>query len=252
MVDERSTVLRALKGCPLSIVMALLLYRTDNRALGPTHLAAITGYTRKTVSAALAVLAEMGLAQRHARYTGWTLAEHTRQLFLPTDAPQLTDSTQLTADPEHLNLEGENSLLPPAEGKNLPIDGENSPLPPKLVSSVHSPDSEDTTDLLTPGAATTNPKLAQILLDAGVYHPLALRIASDPWCTPRCAQAWIQDIRRQMEQPAHGIRSLPALLATNLQNHHVPPPEPAPADDSWRRFLCPRCSAFPCECATHV
>lgn len=255
MLDHRSTMLRAIKGAPVSIVLALMLY--PERSLGPAQLAALTGYSRNTIASALQVLAELGLAQRHARYSGWRLTLATQQLFLPyptgrTDtqlaAAQLTD-TPLTAtqladcDAQNLSFplepDAQNLGFPEADARILGIDAQNLCVPSSLVSSskrssgANITKNASTTNLLPADAQDLD--LARLLLDVGVYAPVVIRLTHDPWCTIERAEAWIANIRHQMLTPNHGIRSLPALLATNLQDHLEPPPALTPSKGVWQR-----------------
>ena len=265
----QTTLLRALKGAPISIVVALLI-QPANRSHGPQSLAALTGYDRGTVSNALVALAEMDLVQNHGRYRGWSLTTLSRQLLLPVATLEdphsdvqltLTDvdsklhhtaanchtlsetctPSPLTVPPaptregEFHSIEGEPLPRPPPPTQNGNIEGAIPPLPSREVVSSSKP--TPTLVVSTTTTTTTQPDTLRLLRDVGVFHPLAVSIATDPWCTAARTSAWISNIRSQMATPSHSVRSLPALLAANLQSHRPPPPAPpAHNHDSWSRF----------------
>lgn len=74
-------VLRALKGAPLAVMIALLLEECPVPA-GESWLAMAAGYSRKTTRQALAVLESMEIAQRSGRYNAWRLDSGWHQLPL--------------------------------------------------------------------------------------------------------------------------------------------------------------------------
>lgn len=75
-----TTLLRSLKGAPISVLMALLFHPAQS--LGVAHLSRLTGYSDKPVAQALRLLADLQLAQNHNRYRGWVATTHVRQLIL--------------------------------------------------------------------------------------------------------------------------------------------------------------------------
>jgi hypothetical protein len=78
--DSPIATLRALKGAPLSIVIALKL---AGQPVGAAWLIAATGYGHNVIARALRVLCELQLAMPLRRYDGWTLTEGGSRLLLP-------------------------------------------------------------------------------------------------------------------------------------------------------------------------
>lgn len=119
--DNRVTLLRALRGAPLTVLAACFILR---HAAGPSQLAAATGYSRRTVTTALHALAAAGLIQQHARYHGWLPTAVAHQLFLP--AP---DGQTLPLPPS-----SSGSPFPPSPDRSdtppQPPDGNIFPLEP--------------------------------------------------------------------------------------------------------------------------
>ena len=69
-----------------------------------------------------------------------------------------------------------------------------------------------------------------------VYPDVAARLVQDPWVTHQRADAWLRALQRD-----RSVRSLGAVLATNLRHHREPPPSAA---------VCPHCHnlALYCDC----
>lgn len=82
VTDRRVGVLRALKGAPVSVVLALMVVPGS---AGVSELECWTGYSDKTVARALSVLAGLGIVQRHGYREGWLLTARGRQLVLGED-----------------------------------------------------------------------------------------------------------------------------------------------------------------------
>ena len=94
---NQTATLRACKGAPASLILALLLHPAQS--LGAQRLATMTGYSDKPVAAGLRVLADLGLAQSHGRVNGWTATAAIRQTILG----------ELPAESEYLRLESRTS-----------------------------------------------------------------------------------------------------------------------------------------------
>ena len=73
--------LRALRGAPLSIVMALVIAGPEERLL-INELAAHTGYHREAISAGLQALKSLGAVRNHGHYQGWSLNADWRQFVI--------------------------------------------------------------------------------------------------------------------------------------------------------------------------
>jgi hypothetical protein len=73
-------MLRILKGCALSVVVALMLAREENLgAQGAEWIARVTGYSDKPVNQALLFLESNGIVSRNGRYL-WALTGQFKQL----------------------------------------------------------------------------------------------------------------------------------------------------------------------------
>jgi hypothetical protein len=78
-IDEPLSLLRQLKGCPLSVLFALAI---AHQPVGERWLIQVTGYSQNMVRNALGYLNEISLAQRNGRYDAWVLCDGVRQLPL--------------------------------------------------------------------------------------------------------------------------------------------------------------------------
>ncbi|MGB3717907.1 MAG: hypothetical protein WA996_26115, partial [Candidatus Promineifilaceae bacterium] len=67
---EQAVFLRALKGAPASIVLALAL---TGSSLSNRDLELATGYSDKSISRGLALLELKGIAQNNGRSNGWSV-----------------------------------------------------------------------------------------------------------------------------------------------------------------------------------
>ena len=140
---QRTALLRTLKGAPLSCIFAMLLW--PDRSLDANTIANLTGYDRKTVSAGLATLSELALAQHHGRRAGWLLTATARQLILPSAItesngekfPTLGCSSGLILS----SVSGEDLKPPPPQN---PSNGEKFP----TFAPLPDPD-PDVEDLIT-------------------------------------------------------------------------------------------------------
>lgn len=101
-----TTLLRTLKGPPISVLMALLFH--PGAGLGVHRIARLTGYSDKPVSQALQLLADLQLAQSHSRYHGWVATAHVRQLILGENRDDST-SFQAPNETETFRLPGSSS-----------------------------------------------------------------------------------------------------------------------------------------------
>jgi hypothetical protein len=117
---ETIPILHTLRGATATVLLALLFH--PDQPLGTTDLCTLTGYTDKPVTAALRKLHSVGLAQRHARYVGWTATRHVRQLTLG----------------EHLLWDSESETFRLADSSSrsdLPSPQQTSLLPPPSAGS---------------------------------------------------------------------------------------------------------------------
>jgi hypothetical protein len=90
--------LRALKGCPISVLLALIVARNLQVApIGQEWIERATGYTDKPVSQALTLLEDYGLVTRTSRY-GWQLTGAALALPLMATAALPTMAEKSEAD----------------------------------------------------------------------------------------------------------------------------------------------------------
>lgn len=133
-----ATLLRTLKGCPLSVLMALAL------AGGPVSAEWIertTGYSDKTVGSALQFLLENQFCTRNERY-GWQIAAGMMQLPLvtpelpepPAAAP--AEPTAVEKDPENFRV-GE---FPTPTSLVVVVNPESSTREENLATSQNDPE----------------------------------------------------------------------------------------------------------------
>jgi hypothetical protein len=217
-----ATLLRALKGPAISIVVACLI--EPERRLAAPELQALTGYSPNTIRAGLNTLSELGLIHRvRGRYQ---LTDKMQQLMLPLPATQ----TDIGSD-QVQNLSP--APLPAQElrhGRQKLRDSEYCSCPePDSLPSTLTPD-----QLAQPAQEMS--ATGQSLVAVGVYPHVARELAADPWITAERVDAWLRDLREQNRKRPGTIRSVPAVLAANLKAHLEPPSHPSPPDNDRRRF----------------
>jgi hypothetical protein len=216
--QELVTMLRALKGPPLSALFALLLSRV---ALGTNQIADTTGYSAPSIRRALETLAAMGLAGNHGRYNAWLPTARVRQL--------LFDGADLEGEAKSLRFEAKSFRLPASSSSSLldpeidPSDqttttttGEvkNLPLPPEW-SRLY--------DLLT-GQCTTPSALARLAIEAAMAR-------DDP---PALAEldivTWLDYCRSEQ---GSGIKYLGAFIGSRLRDGVPCPDWYRPSDEVY-------------------
>jgi DNA-binding IscR family transcriptional regulator len=74
-----TTAVRALKGAPVSIILALSA-APEGEAYQVQQLAVMTGYSEQGVDMGLRVLETLGLVHSHAPHCGWMLTNAMRPL----------------------------------------------------------------------------------------------------------------------------------------------------------------------------
>jgi hypothetical protein len=148
-VHDPAQFLRALKGAPMSVFMALRLL--GGGRLGTGDLVVLTGYSPKTVTQALRTLSALGLVEGQGRYRAWALTAEACRLSLGgAQAPRPSRT--------------EPPVGPPAEDDGR-AEGEAEPLDPEKVRlasrsrrlSDPSPGDEETTTTTTRSEAEGAP-----------------------------------------------------------------------------------------------
>jgi hypothetical protein len=130
MKADQVALIRSLKGAPCSIILALLI---TGRSLTNKQLCTITGYSDKTITAALDVLEMHQFTQFNGRAYGWSLSAGQLQLNLPeqlsTGYPQIdrkfsdldaltTTTTIQIKDQESTLHTGEKKVVEEEEGRS--------------------------------------------------------------------------------------------------------------------------------------
>jgi hypothetical protein len=226
---NRGAFLGTLKGPPLSVFLCFLIFG-PNTALKPTFIARKTRYSRQAVYQALYFLHDHGLAQDLGSI-GWVATPLLQQLGFDL----LGDSLPLlTAGPEETVNEVDTTV-------NL-VD-----TPPVISSSVQDLEQENTTTTQAPTvnevdtlpdadappqadtSTTPRPGILALCRKHGIWPEPAAILAADPWVTEDRVTRWAALLRAD---PA--VRSLPAVLYSNLKQHHEPPP---PENDDQNPFL---------------
>ena len=83
MQQNPLTLLRALKGAPMSCLVAMQIAQ---QPVGAAWLESATGYSNQAITKALQVLRELQVATQVGRFDGWVLLEQGQQLVLPLAA----------------------------------------------------------------------------------------------------------------------------------------------------------------------
>ena len=189
------TVLRSLKGAPLSCLMALMF---ATQPVGKEWLSRITGYSDKPVSAALDYLLEMGFVTCSGRYESWQIKQNVFQLPLGPENP-LPESSRNYSD-----------SLPTTTAINI----DSSTVDKKaVVVAKEKPE-------------TYNPYFSechQILKSAGIGEPMTTRLASMDHVTPYYLIGHIQQARKKKMDTGlliHRIKSKDPAPQLN-QNFHL-------------------------------
>lgn len=109
-----STMVKTLKGAPLSVLMLLLLAR---QPVSAQYLERESGYSDKAVNSALLYLADHGLITRNGRYA-WQIAAGVKVLPLmnlidePEEGPETVDVSAQTSEQEPAEIEDSSDDLP--------------------------------------------------------------------------------------------------------------------------------------------
>jgi hypothetical protein len=249
-IDRSATLLRALKGPPLSCLFALLL---AHRPLGTNALATRTGYSAKSVTAGLNVLAQLGLAQNHGRYNSWLPTTRCRQMLLGENG----SGPAIPAG--GVNPETENLRLPPSGSSGATCDPERPILPTTTTTTIPSepenlrlPDEwQELADLLVERCGTP-PHRAQTAIAA------ARDRREQPPQTRYHVLRWFSYC---MSDDGNGINNVGAFIASRIQRG-IPCPdwhrpeawsdlakEIQRAEAAWTGDgPCLNCGYFPCRC----
>ena len=184
MENTTITLLRSVKGAPLSILIALFL---TNGPIGHDYLCRITGYSKDSVTNGLQILNDLGLASPlpGKRYCGWMLSTKAKQLEIFTGSPDFQDSN-ITTKPN------EDALTILSSSSSKVFEGEILGL--------------DTSEKM---------QINNELRKAGVYGITAMKLANDPFITLDYVKAHIAKAKREKTDTA--------LLIYRMKEHDPMP-----------------------------
>lgn len=179
MQYNAATLLRTLKGAPLSVLAALFLTPT---AVSESWLAGMTGYHVQVVRQALTFLGPdgMGLAQRNGRYSGWHLTGEAYQLPLPLQ-PLPAETENLTAS-AIISLSRPTTTTTNIEERSdayAAVAAESNGSAILSPSVIHS-------------SAEPVGRVDNLLRTAGVGEPTRTQLKALAWATPEYIQAHIE------------------------------------------------------------
>jgi hypothetical protein len=215
-------LLRALRGAPLSCLLALALTR---RPSGSGWLTTLTGYRKDSVAAALRLLEQLGLVQNEGRYNGWRLTAGAWRLSLfggGREAAEKADAPSATSP------EAGRAKIPLSEGDffailrsssggslidSLSRESEKPPPLPDGVKAEKSPSAGEPTalppeaqrvaDMLVERTACPRARANQAIAAARAerYYPSYLKMQIIYWL------AYVRQHGRNIVSPGHFIAS---------------------------------------------
>jgi hypothetical protein len=156
--------IRALKGAPLSILIAMLIAR---QPVGEDWLVTITGYSQNTIRNGCKFLTEIQMIRRNGRYHGYVLTNGAEQLTL-----------------------GQDEL---GEGQNLT-------LPESTTTSTLNKKEKDNSEERAAeeeARASKNDSRLVLLYSAGIMEPTASRLLEKAWVTKDYLEAHIDRANRE-------------------------------------------------------
>lgn len=195
---ESLALIRAIRGAPLTVLFALAV---SNQPLGALQLATLTGYSDKTVIAALRTLQEFGMVQRHGRYNAWLPTHQVRQLFLGAE-PEIL---RLPCSSSRDDPDTQDHLTQPLQPETRGTGNFTTPLPTEW---------QDLVTLLVERCAAP-PTLAMRALaqaHAEDFYPEYIRYAILRW------------LAYCLSEHGRGIKNRGAFIASRIA-HGLEPPE---------------------------
>lgn len=183
--------LRALKGAPLSIVLAMMI---ANQPVGEGWLATATGYSQNTIRKGCKFLEETQIIGRNGRYEAYVLS----------------DGAQLSLGMADENGERQNLTLPTAATTtfNKYEDGDSEVVVVITEERTANIDSRD--DRLL------------ILYGCGISEPTASRLIENSWCTEEYIRRHIEKARKEKISTGlliHRIRSHDPMPKSDLERY---------------------------------
>ncbi len=188
-IEFTSTMVKTLKGAPLSVLILLAMAKTP---LSAQYLERESGYSDKAVNSALLYLADHGLITRNGRYA-WQIANGVKALPLMIEIE--------AAEEESAGTEDVGAQTPPEEeisnddcGTRRNSDSEKFRLP-SSSSSLTNSNSIDRSTTTSTGAESEKFRVTEVLQEcqrAGIWSKRAAAIAAMPHVTGRLIRYWTQ------------------------------------------------------------
>ena len=169
--------LRALKGAPLSIIIAMVLAQ---QPVGEKWLVSITGYSPNTVRTGLSFLEETQMVGRNGRYSGYVLMDKAIQLPL--------------------------TEVEPGERQKLTLD----PITTTTFNKYEDENSEEKAAAVKAGASKIDARLISLMHEEGIMEPTASQLLEFPWVTEEYLVAHFEKARKDKTPVAlliHRLRS---------------------------------------------
>ena len=105
MQEINTVMVRALRGAPISCLIAIALAR---QPVGNQWLTRVTGYSDKPISEAMKTLKEFGLVVTNGRYDSWRLADNNFQLPFSIEGTRNNSDSQPTTTTAYIEESNEN------------------------------------------------------------------------------------------------------------------------------------------------
>ena len=188
--------LRALKGSPLSIIIAMFI---ANQPVGENWLCSVTGYSQNTVRRGCKFLEETQMIRRNGRYESYVLSDGMMQL--PLGMKAMPESQKLTLD-DLLTTTTFNKYAEDFSEEKAAV----------VIPGASKNDSRLETQAA--GASFFDARL-ELLHNAGVMEPTASRLLEHAWVTKGYLEAHIEKAKREKADTA--------LLIHRIQSHDPMP-----------------------------
>lgn len=211
-MELTTTLLRTLKGAPISVYLALILAQ---QPVSAEWVARTTGYTDKPVLSALKFLEENHLVTRNERY-GWQSAAGVQQL------PIMTPARTLDAQAE------KSDLLEDSELFRVGI------IPSPLASSSLTSKESREENLLATSNDPENFRVAQNLAECDrqkIHEPARSRMARQNGVTPELIRAHCKSCANRGQAIYRIEHGWPAPVAVSTETHQAADPEVEYPDD---------------------
>lgn len=242
--------LRALKGAPLSVLLALQIAR---QPVGTAWLSRTTGYSDKPVTSALELLVELGLVTRNSRYNAWQLANGRAQLPLtypeldaeaPADDCEENGNRNYSDSPEPVEPEEDDSEAGTGE---IPVRTGNIPIPGCSIDSS-SRSINPNKNLLLPSRENEPEKIRfeaarKTMAAAGITEPKLDKLARMGHVTAELAEYHI----RTCEHLGQAIYRIEKGWKIRGRKS-----EQGTEGRANSYGVCPRCFSSPCTCEDDI